>query len=429
MGERIWDDERVNGSKRPPLRRAQSDSANMPAPWLGGVAAGIAANFGVDVRLVRAAFIVASIPFGLALFPYTWLWITLPADGEEASEWPSSGLLEPLRAITGRRDRETLSGQLALVGIGFLGIGALAAASGLLWEVPWQAIIGGLMVLFGPVFSWMQAPKFAKQRNLEALGYVLVGLGVTVVGVILLLAEAGVIPGMRVGFTVGASVIAGLALALIPLGVRVLDDLSNAKAREAREAERADIAAHLHDSVLQTLTLLRARAGDEDAVRALALAQERELRSWMYSGRTLQGSSVARDIEERVAEVEATYGVPIEVVTVGDMHTGEVQAAGLEAATEAVVNAVKHGAPPISVYQEVRGPDLEIFVKDAGDGFDTQNIPSDRHGFTGSIVGRVERVGGKVSVRILPGAGQEAGGKQAGGTEIRIFLPGRGEEG
>ena len=398
----------------------------MPAPWLGGVAAGIAANFGVGVRLVRAAFIVASIPFGLALFPYTLMWIMLPADGEEPSSWGNSGLLNPLRAITGRRDREARAGQLALVGVAFLGVGVLVALSGSLWEVSWEAILGGLMVLFGPVFTWMQAPKFARQRSLEALGYVLVGLGTTVVGVVLLLAEAGVIPGIRVGFTVGASVIAALALALVPLGVRVLDDLSNAKAREAREAERADIAAHLHDSVLQTLTLLRKRAGDEDAVRALALAQERELRSWMGAGRTAQRSSVAQGLEDVAAEVEATYGVPVQVVTVGDMRAGEEQVAVLEAAGEAITNAVKHGAPPISVYQEVRGGGLEVFVKDAGGGFDPEHIPSDRHGFTGSIVGRVERVGGEVDVRTLP-ASQDSGGKEVGGTEIRIILPSRGE--
>ncbi len=162
-----------------------------------------------------------------------------------------------------------------------------------------------------------------------------------------------------------------------------------------REAERADIAAHLHDSVLQALTLIRASAEDPARVRAIALTEERELRAWLYTGHAQAADSLDAAVTEAVVGVESRYGVPISVVVVGDMRPGPGELALVAALAEACQNAVRHGAPPVSVYVEVRPRAVEAFIKDNGEGFDPATIAADRHGVRDSIVGRMRRAGGE----------------------------------
>lgn len=403
----------------------------MPAPWVGGVASGLASHFGVSVWWTRVAFALFSAVGGLGLAAYMWLWLSLPTD-TEASEGQQESVRATRRPLRlpmpqrgARRDRQMLVGQLVLGGVVFLGLAGFLLVNEALWGMSWSALVWVLFVLAGVIMTWMQAPKFAKRRNFEALAFVTVGLALMIAGVMFLLEETGVIPGLRVGLKAGFILIAAMIIALVPLGVQVIEEMTRTRAREAGEAQRADIAAHLHDSVLQTLTLIRARAGDEAAVRALALTQERELRSWLYTGQSEPHRSVAQALKDEAASVEASYGVPVEVVTVGDMepdlrHLGAVAAAG-----EAMTNAAKHAAPPITVFQEVFAGQLDISVRDSGKGFDPESIPEDRHGFKGSILGRVERVGGTVDIRFRPprpkgGLGAADG---VGGTEIRIRIP------
>src|SRR5699024_7654740 len=142
------------------------------------------------------------------------------------------------------------------------------------------------------------------------------------------------------------------------------------------------------------LSLIRSRAGDTETVARLARAQERELREWLYEDRPAAGTSTAAVIRQVAAEVEDQHGVAIEVVTAGD-RTPDASTEALSAATrEALRNAVVHGRPPVSLYVEVGGDEVKVFVRDRGDGFDPDDVPSDRHGVRESIIGRLHRHGG-----------------------------------
>ncbi len=412
----------MNDSEKRPLRLAQPGSPGMAEPWIGGVASGVAERSGIAVRLVRAGFVVLSGLFGVGFLLYLWLWTSLPADGEEYRGSEGRFLALPLRRPPGSSQSHAVAGQLFLGGIAFLVVGAAVALSTALWSWRWEVVLAAVAVAAGLLLTWVQAPKFTARRRQEAAAYATTGLALILGGTAVLFAEAGWVKGKQAAFYVVGLVAVGLAAALVPLVIRVMGDLALAREREAREAERAHIAAHLHDSVLQTLTLIRGAAEDPAATRALALAQEKELRSWLYAGQPQPDRSLAQLLREQVATLEASHGVPVEVVTVGDAQPSTAGQAGVAAAAEAVANAIRHGEPPITVFQEVHGGDLEIYVKDAGDGFDPEAIPADRHGYRGSIVDRVERVGGTAVMR-SPGQ-PDAEGRGAG-TEIRIFIPGQ----
>ncbi len=396
----------------------------MAQPWIGGVASGVAERSGISVRWVRAGFVALSAFFGVGFLLYLWLWMSLPTDGEQYEGAEGRFLALPLRRLPGSLPNGAVAGQLLLGGLAFLAVGAVVALSTVLWSWRWEVVLADVAVAAGLLLTWVQAPKFTARRRQEAAAYAGTGLALVLGGTAVLFAEVGWVKGKQTAFYVVGVVAVGLAAALVPLVVRVMGDLALAREREAREAERAHIAAHLHDSVLQTLTLIRGAAEDPGATRALALAQEKELRSWLYAGQPQPDRSLAQLLREQVAVLEASYGVPVEVVTVGDAQPSPARQAGVAAAAEAVTNAIRHGKPPITVFQEVRGGDLEIYVKDAGDGFDPESIPPDRHGYRGSIVGRVERVGGTAGMR-TPGQPDAEGG--GAGTEIRIFVPGQAD--
>lgn len=205
----------------------------------------------------------------------------------------------------------------------------------------------------------------------------------------------------------------GAVLILGPWWLRLIRQVGIERDERIREHERAEIAAHLHDSVLQTLTLIRARADDPDVVARLARAQERDLRSYLYQDRVSVDESVATAIKDAVAEVEDAHGVVIDTVCVGDAPTDECLGAAVQAAREALTNAARHGSEPITVYAELTPEAYEVFVRDAGPGFDPESLPEDRLGIRHSIVGRVVRHGGGAEVRSAPG----------GRTEVTIVMP------
>ncbi|WP_062384047.1 sensor histidine kinase [Demequina iriomotensis] len=208
-------------------------------------------------------------------------------------------------------------------------------------------------------------------------------------------------------------VVVALALLLAPWWLRLLRQVGVERERRVREFERAEIAAHLHDSVLQTLTLIRAKADDPDAVARLARAQERDLRAYLYQERRSTQESVATALGAAVAEVEDAHGVEVEVVTVGDAPTTAGLAAAVKAVREAVLNAARHADAPYSVYAEVTARGLEVFVRDGGPGFDPAAVPAGRLGIRESIINRVERHGGTAEVSSAPG----------GRTEVTLSMP------
>ena len=276
----------------------------------------------------------------------------------------------------------------------------------------WRDMGAIVSIIAGISLVWSQSREVSNWRSLRFIGAVLGGIMLLSLGVVMVASRDNPPVILLRGGLIGAALVAGVLFALVPMWLRTTKDLSQAQAQRVREAERADIAAHLHDSVLQTLTLIRASAEDPARVRAIALTEERELRAWLYTGHAQAADSLDVAVTEAVVGVESRYGVPISVVVVGDMRPGPGELALVAALAEASQNAVRHGAPPVSVYVEVRARVVEAFIKDSGEGFDPAAIAADRHGVRDSIVGRMRRAGGEATIRHL-----------ARGTEIALSVP------
>lgn len=208
------------------------------------------------------------------------------------------------------------------------------------------------------------------------------------------------------------AVLGGVALVLLPWGLKFWRDLEAERAGRVREAERAEIAAHLHDSVLQTLALIQRRAGNEHDVIRLARAQERELRSWLYRDEARESGRLADRIKAAAAEVEDLLGHAVDVVSVGDAAMTPRHEALVQATREAMLNASRHGGGTVSVYLESNDSGSEVFIKDRGPGFEPGSVPEDRLGIRESIVGRMKRHGGTATISSSPD-----------GTEVRLGLP------
>jgi len=211
-----------------------------------------------------------------------------------------------------------------------------------------------------------------------------------------------------------------LAVVLVPAPwwTRLIRQLAVEREQRVREFERAEIAAHLHDSVMQTLTLIRAKANEPDTVARLARAQERDLRAYLYQDRRSEADSVATALLAAMSEVEDTHGVAIDVVSVGDAPTTIPMRAAVRAAREAATNAARHGMEPISVYAELTEDSYEIFVRDSGPGFDPRVVDQDRAGIRNSIIGRAARHGGTAVISSAPQSR----------TEVAITMPRKDEK-
>lgn len=220
--------------------------------------------------------------------------------------------------------------------------------------------------------------------------------------------------------TAAIAVLTGIALLAGPYLVRMTQDLSEERLMRIRAQERAEVAAHVHDSVLHTLTLIQRNAEDSGEVRRLARAQERELRNWLYNPEGTgkdeddEPETLAEAVKRAAAEVEDKHGVPLEVVVVGDCPLDERLTAQMQAAREAMVNAAKYGGEggAVQVYAEVEGRTVFVSVRDRGPGFDLDSVPGDRMGVRESIIGRMQRNGGTARLRSVPG----------GGTEVKLEM-------
>ncbi len=202
---------------------------------------------------------------------------------------------------------------------------------------------------------------------------------------------------------------AGVAVVLGPYAGRLLTDLRSAERERIRTEERAEMAAQLHDSVLQTLALMQRAATEPRRMVLLARRQERELRYWLYGGRITAGDrTLAEQAEALAAEIELDHDLPVELVVVGDHPMDAAAAALLGAVREAAVNAAKHGGvDEVAIYVEVSDGSLVAFVRDKGRGFDPDGVPPDRHGIEASIRARLDRSGGRSRLETAPGAGTE----------------------
>ena len=215
--------------------------------------------------------------------------------------------------------------------------------------------------------------------------------------------------------------IAALSLILAPFLWRLGRNLAAERNARIRSQERAEVGAHLHDSVLQTLALVQKRADDPREVANLARRQERELRAWLGGGsEAANGAGIAASLERAAVEVEDAHGVPVDAVIVGDAPLDERAEAVVAAAREAMVNAAKFApdAGPVALYGEFEDGRAAVYVRDRGPGFDRDSIPADRRGVRESIIGRMSRHGGTAEIRTAPGEG----------TEVRLEIPIASEE-
>ena len=392
---------------------------------VAGVLAGLGARLGVDPTPLRVVFVIGVIVTGGALLiAYGLAWVLIPAvDGSAGSSLPRIG-----------SRRRGAGGWHLGAGVGLLMLSALLVfrevgiwwSDALIW--PLVLVSAGLALLWGqsreaPAIT---GPEAGPERP-PAVGRVSIeppseprpsfgalyrgGFGVAlVVGAALLFLSANDVLGAARDAAITAVVaIVALALILAPFIWRLGRSLASERAERIRSQERAEVAAHLHDSVLQTLTLMQKRAEDPREVAALARRQERELRAWLSGGGSAAGGlGFAAALRRAAEEVEDSQRVKVDVVAVGDCGLDERGSAVVAAARESLTNAAKF-APggPISVYAEVTPERIEAYVRDRGPGFDPAAVPPDRRGVRESIVGRMRRHGGAATIRHVAGSGTE----------------------
>ena len=361
---------------------------------LAGVCAGLARHLGLDTLVVRLAFVLLVLVGGLGVAVYVALWILLPAGHDEK------------RA---ERDYTQLAAYATLmVGIVFLGL----LAGGLFSLALWPVVAGAA----GAAILWQQAgpdqreqwarTTTAQMRRTWLRG--LVGVTLVVCGILGFLLGSGQLAQAGRSLAATGVILIGLGLIAAPWIVRLTRELYEERGERIRSQERAEVAAHVHDSVLHTLTLIQRNADDPREVQRLARAQERELRTWLYQPKADADATLAAAVEKAAAQVEEAHGLPIEAVCVGDCPLDDRLGAALQAAREAMVNAAKYsGSASVSVFAEVEPDQVTIFVRDRGAGFDMDDIPEDRMGVRQSIIGRMERNGGSARIRTAPGEGTE----------------------
>jgi signal transduction histidine kinase len=235
------------------------------------------------------------------------------------------------------------------------------------------------------------------------------GVALALAGVVALVARGVRVEQLPAALAALAMALAGAAVLVGPYLGRLTAQLRDEERARIRDQERNDMAAHLHDSVLQTLALMQRAAADPRRMVMLARRQERELRSWLYDVKASAtvGSLSAR-AEGLAAEVELDHGLPVDLIVVGDLTVAPSVDALLLAVREATVNAAKHAeADLVSIYIEVEPHAITAFVRDKGVGFSVAEIGDDRRGIAMSIRDRIERVGGRALLESAPGAGTE----------------------
>ncbi len=401
---------------RSTLRRSRSDRL------LAGVAGGVAQHLGFDPFFVRLAFIAMALALGFGIVVYALLWILAPlepvaADGSAAS------------AVPRRRPRlsvqEVLGALLLLVGVF-----AVLSLGGLWFEGRYSLPVA--LAAIGFAILWARsAPEEGRARlDLASIGTPVEALLRNPVSRPRVLAGGALIVGGMVVFLAATTTLAtaanvilavivtagGLGLLAGPWLWRLANELIEERSGRIRSQARAEMAAHLHDSVLQTLALIQ-RAKEPREMVSLARTQERDLRAWLY-GRapSVHGVRLRDAIDVLAGQIERQHRIKVEAVVVGDAELNDDLRALVAACNEAVLNAAKHaGVEEVSVYVEVEDDQVTAFVRDGGAGFEPSAVPADRRGIANSIVQRLERHGGTAEIRSRPGAG----------TEVVLRLPRR----
>lgn len=376
-----------------PAPRLQMPPRSTNERVVGGVCAGLARVFHVDPQVVRIAAVLLGVT-GTGAPLYLLAMLLMP---EGATEAPEDDTPEIRRGVG-----------LALIVVGVVLVQD-AVGLGLPAVVAWPLLNVGVAV--GAVV-WYVRPQFESTRA-EALrvaaGIIVVGLGITA-----LIAGNLSFEVVRSSLLATVLVLGGAALIVGPWITGLMRERTEERRRRLHADARADMAAHLHDSVLQTFALIQ-RTDDPNVVAQLARQQERELRRWLYADSDDPSATTLRNSVERMTGiVEDRFDVTIETVIVGDLPMDTGLEALIGAMGEAATNAAKwSGQDRVSVYAEVEDDGVRVFVRDTGAGFAPDLVAEDRLGVKESIVGRMERVGGSATIRSAPGDG----------TEVELFAP------
>lgn len=380
-------------------RGRRSVDLDAPERLVAGVAGSLGVRLGASPLVVRTAFAVAALAAGLGVVVYGVLWFVGVAEVDEPP-------------------RRTLRHDLGIVA---LTASALVVVFGLVPSVPPQ-LLGPLAFVSFALAMSAGSSVDSDLRSGRAFGRIAVGVALMLGGLAAGAAAIGDVGQVWVIGAATAAVIVGVGVVLAPWLRHLVDGASADRVERIRAEERADIAAHLHDSVLQTLTLIQNRAHEPEITSALAYQQERELRRWLYRSAPAdnadgdRSTSMRSHLADIVATVEDDYHVVVDVVCVGDAEVDPAVTALSGAVREALVNAAKFAdTRQISLYVELDDHRVTAYVRDRGVGFDPDLVASDRRGIADSIHARVERVGGEAVVRSTAGAG----------TEVRVQVPRR----
>jgi signal transduction histidine kinase/phage shock protein PspC (stress-responsive transcriptional regulator) len=378
---------------------------------VAGVAGGVAEHLDVPVLRVRVVFTLLCALGGAGVLAYGALWICCP--------------MEPAGIERQVDDRDRVRGY---------GLVALGLALGLVLSAVGDQISGWILgplgiALVGAAVVWREADGSGASRRAGRMrivsgrgGIVRAVLGALLVagGIGAFLVTSTDVGAIRFGLLAATATLVGVVVLTVPWWMRLARELTEERRERIRSEERAEIAAHLHDSVLQTLALIQRHteaAGDETAreVRRLARRQERELRDWLYrespdDETVAEATCFGAALRAAAGAVEDGFAVSVAPVIVGEAAYDVRTAALVAAAREAMTNAAKHaGVDEVSVYAECEDGTVSVFVRDRGKGFEPDDVPDDRHGLADSIRARVERHGGTVRLRTALGEGTEVG--------------------
>ncbi|MDS1269858.1 PspC domain-containing protein [Lipingzhangella sp. LS1_29] len=391
---------------------------------LAGVASGLAHHLEIDTVVVRLALVALGVA-GIGIAGYIALMLLVPTS-DQTDPAPDPGSRSgpdrpgtPDATTDAQRPPVRNVGQLlAYGGLAAILVILLAVFGGafdpLLWLLVFATVGAAVLWRYADPAErdrWVSSGRLHGRRELIRAG---AGVVLIVVGVVGFLAFREELTEARQGLSATLAALLGIALVTLPWIVGLIRERDRERQERIRNQERAELAAHIHDSVLHTLTLIQRRADDPREVQRLARVQERSLRNWLYQRPSDDDSTLRPSLEGLAAEVEEEHGVAFEVVCVGDCPLDNAVAATLRAAREAMVNAAKYAdVDTVSVFAEAEEDELLVFVRDRGVGFDPDTIPADRMGLRGSILDRMERHGGSARIRSAPGQG----------TEIQLRMP------
>jgi signal transduction histidine kinase/phage shock protein PspC (stress-responsive transcriptional regulator) len=373
---------------------------------IAGVAGGWADRWNVEPTVLRAAVGLLTLVGGIGVVLY--------GAAALASTPPLPVGETKVRSSAPRNHRRELA-----VGCGTAAI-LVAARSVGLWPgdgimLAASAVAGGTAATW-TVDGWRPVRARARATWMRRGLQLAAGLTLLAAGVISLARRTGGLANVGASTSAIAVVVGGLTIFAAPALGRMLRTLDEERALRIREDERAAVAAHLHDSVLQSLVLIQ-RSDDPRRMSSLARRQERELRAWLY-GTAPPGepTSLHAAIDLLTVEIETDHDVRVEAVIVGDQPLDSAARTLVAALREALVNAARHAkVDRVDVFVEADSAELTGFVRDTGRGFELDQVPEDRRGISDSIVGRLQRAGGSATLTSEIGVG----------TEIELRVPRR----